>query len=76
MSPELRAAINSLLSDIDAMSSGSPDLELHDESDYWFGDFSVSYDTGSDGTFIEWPNLALTAQRVKTLLATEDDDDD
>jgi hypothetical protein len=58
---ELRKAIESLLADIEGMQD--PGRE------YWFGEFEeYDADYESSGASIEWPNLAMGADRLRKAL--------
>jgi hypothetical protein len=75
MGPELLKAIQDLLSDINSMRAFpyGNDPKEHPKEQYWFGPFSenivdVEYDVS-----IEWPNLLISAKKVESLLAEEND---
>jgi hypothetical protein len=55
---KLRAALQSLVSDIDEMRCDDP-------KDHRFGPFNVGFETDT----IEWPNLSILAEEAKKLLA-------
>lgn len=57
----LREAVESLLAEVDAMRCGS-------EQGAWFGGFSETFYEG-DEVSVDWPNLLITATRVRELLS-------
>ena len=73
MDKQLKDALKSLLSDIDAMRCPAPETIIDEESDldHWFGAFSFChYDDGGDG-YVQWPNLSILASKLQDLLAPD-----
>lgn len=66
MTDALIKAIKSLINDIEAMRC-IPDDSIED-SGHWFGLFSRHCFDWDDGASIEWPNLAISLEEVKTAL--------
>lgn len=59
MSSDLQNAARRLLNDVESMATGSDDE---------FGEFSEWRSKGDDGIVIAWPNLAISAAKLRKAL--------
>lgn len=56
---ELQKAARKLLNDIESMAAGS---------EFEFGEFSEWMSAGEDGVVVAWPNLAISAAKLREVL--------
>ena len=75
---EIREALRSLLSDIEAMYEGSEDSAESGQPEEFFGPFSIAKlgDAGiSGGISVSWPNLAINMLNARNALRGADAED-
>jgi hypothetical protein len=65
---ELISAVKALIVDIESMNCVPENTVINDDSGYWFGEFSEYQENADGDMIIEWPNLAISVERLKKIL--------